>query len=55
MSEEKPFRGPEECIRGKYKYRCSNEGNIVFFKGTESIFYENEEVYRSYFHGGYIK
>jgi len=54
-SEDKPFRGPEEYIRGKYKYRCSNEGNIDFFHGTESIFYENEEVYRLYFHGGCIK
>ena len=45
VSEDKPFRGPEEYIRGKYKYRCSNEGNIDFFRGTESIFYENEEVY----------
>ena len=55
VSEEKPFRGPEEYIRGKYKYRCSNKGNIDFFNGMESIFYENEEVYRLYFHGGSIK
>ena len=55
VSEDKPFRGPEEYIRGKYKYRCSNEGNIDFFHGTESIFYENEELYRLYFHGGCIK
>ncbi len=53
--EEKPFRGPEEYIRGRYKYRCSNEGDIDFFNGIESICYNNEEVYRLYFHGGYIK
>ncbi len=55
VSEVKPFRGPEEYVRGKYKYRCSSEGNIKFFNGVESIFYENEEVYRLYFHGGIIK
>ena len=55
VPEEKPFRGPAEYIRGKYKYRCSNEGDIDFFNGTESIFYEDEEVYRLYFHGGIIR
>ena len=55
VSEEKPFRGIEEYVRGKYKYRCSNEGTIDFFNGIESIFYGDEEVYRLYFHGGSIK
>lgn len=55
VSEEKPFRGPGEYNRAKYKYKCSNEGDIDFFKGIELILYENEEVYRLYFHGGYIK
>ena len=55
VSEKNPFRGPEEYTRGKYKYKCSNEGDIDFFNGTESIFYEDEEVYRLYFHGGRIK
>ena len=55
VSEGKPFRGPEEYVRGKYKYKCSNEGNIDFFHGMESIFYENEEVYRLCFHGGSIR
>ena len=55
VSEEKPFRGPKEYIRGKYKYKCSVEGNIDFFNGVENILYEDDEVYRLYFHGGSIK
>ncbi|MBN1696741.1 MAG: hypothetical protein JW881_04445 [Spirochaetales bacterium] len=49
-----PFRGPEEYRRGTYIYRCSHEGTVSFFKGTEDIRYDGEEVYRLYFHGGDI-
>ena len=38
ISEERPFRGPEEYIRGKYKYKCSNDGNIDFFMGWKAFF-----------------
>jgi hypothetical protein len=55
VSEERPFRGPGEYIRGEYKYKCSNDGNIDFFNGVESIYFNDEEVYRLYFHGGCIK
>ena len=55
VTKEVPFRGIEKYINGNFTYICSNGGAVDFFRGIEKIFYDDEEIYRLYFHGGIIK
>ena len=55
VSEERPYRGPELYTNNNYRYQCLVEGDLYYFSGVEKMFYESEEVYRLYFHGGSIK
>ena len=52
VTEEAPYRGPEEYKRGEYAYKRSVKGNVGWFYGYEEIFYESKKVYECAFHGG---
>jgi hypothetical protein len=54
VPKEKPYRGPENYQNGKYRYKCSVEGDFEWFKGYEEIFYEDEKIYELFFHGGNV-
>ena len=55
VPEEMPYRGPEEFVDGNFRYTCSVEGELDWFRGKEYIFYKGERIYQLYFHGGAIK
>lgn len=50
-----PVRGPREFINGEYKYTFEVEGDLKEFKGTETIYKNDEKVYVLECHGGMIK
>ena len=52
---DKPYRGPENYIKGGYCYCNKVDGDIVFFQGYEVIFYQNQKIYECYYHGGMIE
>lgn len=54
VEESKPFRGSENFQEGDYKYVNEVKGDIRNFKGTEKIFYKDEEVFRQDYIGGLI-
>ena len=51
-SDEFQPRGPRNYRRVDYRYRCSWEGDITLFKGSEEILYKNETVFTHEFIGG---
>jgi hypothetical protein len=55
VSVENPFRGPELFQQDEFTYKCSVKGGLSEFKGVEIIYLDNIEIYRLFFHGGYIK
>ena len=55
VSEEKPFRGPEEYEENSFKYVNNVEGDVSRFNGTEKIFYNGKEIYRLLYHVGYTR
>lgn len=55
VNVDAPFRGPKFYENGKYTYTCTWDGDVFSFKGSESICYENKEIFKLYFHGGYLK
>jgi hypothetical protein len=52
---KEPYRGCREYKRGEYLYSCDVDGSIDFYHGYEKIDYKGREVYRLYFHGGFIR
>lgn len=52
VSEEYPFRGPEEYKNGNYLYSCKINGDFHWFNGTEEIYYKDNKIYECIFHGG---
>jgi len=55
VSADKPYRGPEEFIKGDYIYKCSVDGDFEWFSGFEEIFKGNQKIYECMFHGGFVK
>ncbi|MAT40823.1 MAG: XRE family transcriptional regulator [Anaerolineaceae bacterium] len=55
VPEEMPFRGPEEYSEGEFRYTCTVEGDLTWFRGKELVFYKGEKIYQLYFHGGKIR
>lgn len=55
VSVENPFRGPELFEHDRFIYKCSWQGDISWCNGNESIYFDGIEIYRLYFHSGYIK
>lgn len=54
VDESAPYRGPKKYTRGNYRFECTHVGDFDFFRGIESIFLNDVEVYRLYFHGGKV-
>ncbi len=50
-----PFRGPKIYTKGDYRYHCKVDGEFVWFRGYEEIFYMDDKIYECYFHGGAIR
>lgn len=48
---EEPYRGPQLYRHGDWTYTCRSDGDIHWFSGMESIFYQNRLVYKLTFHG----
>ncbi len=54
VKKEFPFRGPKFLTQDDFRYRNSFEGDIANFQGQEKIFFKDEAVYTSRYHGGFI-
>lgn len=55
VTEKYPYRGPLEYKRDNYTYKCSIEGEFIWFKGYESIYKDDIKIYECNFHGGLIQ
>ena len=55
ITENKPFRGPDNFQLENFKYTNKVKGKIDNFKGNEIIFYKKEIVYKLNYHGGLVK
>ncbi len=54
VEEVRPFRGPNNLKQGDWEYTDQSQGDIKDFKGTETITYKGEEVFRQDYIGGLI-
>lgn len=50
-----PVRGPARFTNGEWFYSNGVDGSLDNFGGTETICFKGEEVYRCWYHGGFIK
>ena len=55
VTEDLPFRGPEEFSREDWQYKNQVEGDLNFFKGKEQIFHQGKLVYELEYSGGKIE
>lgn len=55
VPEEYPYRGPLEHENGEYEYKCTVEGDFIWFNGHEEMYKNDVKVYECNFHGGLIK
>jgi len=55
VSEDRPFRGPNNFKDADFEYIDESEGTIENFRGTEIIRSKGQEIYRLDYHGGFIK
>ena len=55
VKEERPFRGPSNFKENDFEYADENNGSIEEFDGHEKIFCKGQEIYRLYYHGGFVK
>ena len=54
VTEDKPFRGPDNFKKDGFEYINKAEGTIEKFKGQETIFYKGKEAYELNYHGGLV-
>ncbi len=54
VSEEMPYRGPQEYIQGDFTYQCRVRGDVGWFAGEETIHWQGNKIYTLRFQGGYI-
>ena len=54
VTEEAPYRGPEEYEKDGFKYTCCINGGLESFRGAEKILYNGKDVYWLVFHGGEV-
>ena len=54
VTENKPFRGPNNFRQGDFEYFNKTEGTLEDFKGEEKIFYKKQLVYKLNYNGGLI-
>jgi len=55
VSEEKPFRGPDNFKEGDFEYINEVKGDIKKFSGTEIILYKGREVHKVLYFGGSLQ
>lgn len=55
VTKEYPYRGPLEYKNDEYYYKCTIEGEFIWFKGYESIYIGKTKVFECNFHGGLIQ
>lgn len=55
ITEDKPFRGPNNFKKDDFKYVNKVNGTVEKFEGGEMIFYKKRLVYKLIYHGGIIK
>lgn len=55
VTEDKPFRGPDNFKENGFKYINKAEGTVEKFEGHETIFYKGRLIYRLSYHGGAVK
>lgn len=54
VTEEAPYRGPEEYEEDGFTYTCCINGGFQSFRGAEKILYRGKDVYWLLFHGGEV-
>lgn len=54
VTNKYPYRGPLEYKRNNYTYRCSIDGEFIWFKGYEAIYKDDVKIYECNFHGGIV-
>ena len=54
ITEDKPFRGPNNFRREDFKYSNKVRGTLEDFEGEEKIFYKKQLAYRLNYSGGLI-
>ena len=55
VSYEIPYRGPAIYQKGDYNYHCKVDGEFIWYRGYEEIFYLDKKIYECYFHGGVVR
>ena len=55
VTEDRPFRGPENFKDGDLEYIDKSQGDTNEFSGEEKILYKNIEIYRLVYHGGRVE
>jgi len=55
VTQDKPYRGPENYTDGTYEYTMNVEGDISWYIGSEKIMTDGRLVYELFFHGGLVK
>jgi len=54
VTEDKPFRGPNNFRQGDFEYFNKVERTLEDFNGEEKIFYKKQPVYKLNYNGGLI-
>jgi hypothetical protein len=54
ITENKPFRGPDNFKQGDFEYFNKVEGVVENFNGEEKIFYKKQLIYQLNYNGGLI-
>jgi len=54
VSEDKPFRGPDNFKKNDFEYINKVDGTVKKFQGEEIIFYKKQLVYKLSYHGGLV-
>ena len=52
VTEDRPFRGPDNFKESDFEYVDKSYGDISMFHGMETTLFKGKEVYRLYYHGG---
>lgn len=54
VTEQRPFRGPKRFKEKDWEYSDESEGDIRFFRGTETIKHKGKEVYMLHYIGSLV-
>lgn len=54
ITDDEPFRGPDNFRRDDFEYVNRVKGTAGKFKGEERIFYKGQPIYKLSYHGGSI-